>query len=149
MHNVLVVIHVLAAMAWVGGGTLSALLSYRALSTGEGFETIATQELTAGSRLFGPAAVLVLLSGITIVLTTPSWRFSQTFVWLSLTLVLISLAVGGGFYNRTWTRMRALYADSPDDPELVRLRGRMALVQRVDLLILIAVVVLMVTKPGL
>jgi hypothetical protein len=45
--------------------------------------------------------------------------------------------------------MRALYADSPDDPELVRLRGRMALVQRVDLLILIAVVVLMVTKPGL
>jgi putative copper export protein len=149
MHELLVVIHVLAAMAWVGGGLYSTVMSERALATGEGFEFVAGQAQRAGTRLFAPASAVVLLSGITIVVTTTSWRFGQTFVWASLILAAISLLIGAAFYGPTWAKVRSLQAETPDSPQLVVLRRRVLWVTRIDVVVLMSVVVLMVTKPGL
>ncbi|MGA9598619.1 MAG: DUF2269 family protein [Acidimicrobiia bacterium] len=149
MHELLVVIHVIAAMAWVGGGLYSTVMSQKALSTGEGFDFVAAQAERAGTRLFAPASVLVLLSGISIVLTTESWRFGQTFVWSSLILAAVSFIIGGAFYGPTWKKVRHLQLEKPDSPQLVALRRRVMSVTRLDTAILVTVVVLMVTKPGL
>jgi uncharacterized membrane protein len=148
MRDLLVVIHVLAAMVWVGGGIYATAMSQRALATGEGFDFVAAQAQRAGTRLFGPAAAVVVLSGITIVVTTSSWRFGQTFVWASFVLAAISFIIGGAFYGPTWSKVRTLQVEAPDDPQLSVLRRRVLNVNRFDMVILVAVVVLMVTKPG-
>jgi putative copper export protein len=149
MHELLVAVHVLAATAWVGGGVYSVVMSNRALATGDGFEFVAAQAQRAGTRLFAPASAVVLLSGVTIVLTTASWRFGQTFVWASLVLAAVSLAIGAAFYGPTWSRVRSLQTEDPDSPQLAVLRRRVLWVTRVDVAVLASVVVLMVTKPGL
>jgi uncharacterized membrane protein len=147
MREWLVLIHILAAMVWIGGGIYAMFQSHRALTTGEGLGIVISQEERAGRLLFGPAAAVVLITGLANVMSTPAWSFGQTFVWLSLTLVLVSGLIGGAFYGPVWKRMQSIHDDNPDDPTLTTLRRRVSLISRLDLVILLTVVVLMVTKP--
>jgi len=148
MYKALLIVHILGAITWVGGGVFSTTTSRAALRTGEGLAAVARREAWAGTRLFGPAAGLTLLAGIGLVISSDVWAFGQTWVWLSLTLVAISFVVGGAFYGPTWKRMLDLDNDDPAGADLARLRSLVANVSVADLTMMVVVVVLMVTKPG-
>ena len=89
MRNWLLIFHILGAAAWLGGGLYS-WFSWAALAkdveSRHGIVTLAEK----ADRYFGPAAVVTLLTGITLVLTEEAWGWGDTFVIIGLTVFLIS-----------------------------------------------------------
>ena len=147
MNEVLLFVHIVAGMVWIGGGVLMTLLSMRMAKADAQTRMRFGQESGKLGALFGISALVVLLAGITMVLRDERWDFSQTWVWLALVLIAVSLLVGGAYYGRTGKRIGAALADGQSD-EADRLTRQMSTVSAVDMVVLFAIVWLMVAKPG-
>lgn len=76
--------------------------------------------------------------------------FSQTWIWLSLVLVAVSMmGLGIAYFGPEGRRIGRITAErGPDDPEIRRRMDRLLTVNGLDLLILAVVLWLMVFKPG-
>lgn len=151
LYGLLVLAHILAATIWVGGGIFALATARRIEASHEpaAKQVYAGIEAWTGARLFGPAAFFVVLFGILMVWQSEAWAFSQTWVWLSLTLAVLSLIVGGAFFGPESGRIARLAEErGGDDPEVVRRRNRMGMLQNIDLLVILVIVALMVFKPG-
>ena len=147
MYNVLLIIHILAAMVWIGGGIYSMFEDRRIGGDRTRLADFLDHSDWTGTRLFGPAAFVTLLAGVGMVVSSDTWSFSQTWIWLAIGLFVVSLAIGAGYYGPTYARIRALMA-AGDDAGVERVRRRLTLVTQIDAALLITIVVLMVTKPG-
>lgn len=150
LHSWLLFAHVLAAMIWVGGGIVDLALARRMMradgATAEAFEGAREWTLT---RVVLPAMVLVPVLGISLVVESDAWSFGQTWVWLSLTLV-VAVVVGGAIVAMIDTpRLRKLAEDRGlDDAEYRRFRMRHENVVNALFLTVLIVVFLMIFKPG-
>jgi hypothetical protein len=101
-----------------------------------------------GNRLITPSAIAVLVFGIWIVAVS-FWNFTDTWVWLALVGIAITIATGAGFLGPESERLGKLGAErDPSDPEVQRRIRRIVAVSRIDLVVLILVVADMVFKPG-
>jgi hypothetical protein len=103
----------------------------------------------AGTRVFAPASLLVIVVGIAMVLVEPAWDFGQLWIMLALVAVAISFITGATFLGPESGRIGKLIEErGPEDPEVVRRIGRTLVISRIDYVVLLLVVVLMVFKPG-
>ncbi|HSJ29313.1 MAG TPA: DUF2269 family protein [Acidimicrobiia bacterium] len=150
LHNWLLFAHVLAAMIWVGGGIVDLTISRRMMgvdaATARAFAAAREWTLT---RVVLPATVLVPVVGISMVAESDVWSFGQTWIWLSLTLV-VAVVVGGAIVAAVDTpRLRRLADERGlDDPEYLRLQSRHENVINSVFLTVLIVVFLMIFKPG-
>ena len=96
MADVMLIIHILSATAWVGGGFLNAFLGPRMAKEG-GPVTVAWIRtlIDAARKYFTTAGVLTLLSGIGIVMTDADHSFTEPFVMTGLMIVVITLGIAG------------------------------------------------------
>lgn len=141
-------LHVSAAIVWIGGGVFGAILTERAkAATHEHRLGIARDMAVVSGRVFGPAALLTLVFGILMVVTTDAITFGQTWVVVGLVAIGLSFVLGAGILGPQSARLVAALEER-DETALDRLR-RVALVSYADLLILLVAVWVMVTKPGL
>jgi uncharacterized membrane protein len=102
LYEWLMFLHVLAAMVWVGG--LVALLAFGRRTLREG-DPGAVARFVGSLRVIGPAflapaAGLVLVLGIWMVLDSDAWDFGQTWVWLGLAVLVAAALVGAIFLSR-------------------------------------------------
>lgn len=99
MERVLLVIHVVSVIAWFGGGLASVFIQSRMVRTGGSTAVAFLQTNEAmGKAYFPVAAVLTLLSGIGLVLTSDdAYGFGSWFVILGILIFLVS-AVGHSAY---------------------------------------------------
>jgi uncharacterized membrane protein len=151
LYDWLVLAHVLAAIIWVGGGIMQTLSSRRVAAVGgdSARRAFADIEEWSGTRIFGPAAATVLVFGLLMVWQSDAWSFVQTWVWLSLVLAVAAMIVGAAFYGPEGARIGALTAErGPDDPEVKRRVARVAMVNNIDVAVMVVIVFLMVFKPG-
>lgn len=151
LYGLLVLAHIVAAMIWVGGGIVALATARLVESSAEpaAKRAFAAIDAWTGARVFGPAAFSVVLFGILMVWQSEAWSFGQLWVWLSLTLAVASLVLGGAFFGPESGRIARLASErGPDDIEVARRRARMALLQNVDLAVILVIVALMVFKPG-
>lgn len=145
-HEALLVVHILAAMAWVGGGLAIQFTQRRAFRLGgrPAIDRVRVDLAWADTWLAIPAPLLVVGTGIAMVAATPGWQFTQTWIWMSLAAVVlyqvVALTVGTRLY-------RQLETESQDE----RTKPARSLMKLGDLLltILVGVMFLMVFKPGL
>ena len=149
-YNILKTFHVLFAVFWVGGAITINILATRAVRSGDGprIATFAKETEFVGQRIFFPASVLVLLSGIFAVL---EGNIGFTTPWVILGLVGIGLTIitGSTFLGPQSKKVGQLIdARGGDDPEVKRRIARLVAVGRIDLVVLALVVVDMVLKPG-
>lgn len=143
--------HILSAMIWVGGGIMAFFTSRRVEASGDRSAQKVYTDIDAwtGSRLFGPAAFAVVLFGALMVWQNPAWSIGQTWVWLSLTLALLSMIMGGAVLGPESGRIAKIAAErGPDDPEVERRQARMRVIENFDLVLVLVIVALMVFKPG-
>ena len=147
MRNLLLLVHVLGAMIWIGAGVWG-LVAVRRVQRVQGTEhaddLLQKMELVE-NRVFPPAAILVLLSGIGLVLNG-SAGWGDMFVYLGMAGVIVSMAMGGalgGRLNRELSSARA----AEDTVKTAGLVNRWLNLGRIELLILVLVVALMVYKP--
>ena len=150
-YELLLTLHILAAVAWIGGAVCVQLLAIRAdrSKVPEQMRKIADDAEWLAKRLFIPSSLAVLVFGILLVIDGP-WGFDQLWVLLGLAGMVFSFAVGLLFISPESGRIAALIEQHGiAHTEVQRRVRRIFNVSRFELVVLVLVVVDMVAKPGL
>jgi uncharacterized membrane protein len=145
-------VHVLAAITWVGSSIFVQLYATKLDRAGDRVRLAGfAQDIEFfGGRLFAPASVVVLLVGLVLVGYDPRWAVKDLWVILAILGFLYTFVTGAFVLGPESGKLGRLIEEgrSPDDPELQRRIHKVFLVSRFDLLVLVLVVVDMVVKPG-
>jgi uncharacterized membrane protein len=150
LYDWLLLGHIVAAMVWLGGGVVLAVLAVATLRGGDGQ---AVARFVGSLRVIGPAAlapatVATVGLGIWLVLDSAAWDFGQTWVQLALALFAAAVVVGAGQQARTAINaQRAIERD--DHTEARRQLARWTWGYGVVVTLLLVVAWDMVFKPGL
>jgi len=143
-------IHVLAAVIWIGGGAFLTILGVAAERKKDPVElaTIARRAATVGEKLFAPAGLVVVAMGIAMMVNT-DWGWGRFWVVAGLVGYAITFVTGVGVLAPMAKKVTALVDDKgPADPETMAAIGKVLMIARVDIALLLLVVVDMVTKPA-
>jgi len=99
-------------------------------------------------RIANPAYLLLGAVGVAMVLIGP-WEFEAPWIAISIGLYVALALVGFGLYSPTLSRQIRVYeSDGPDAPEFHALGRRGRLLGILLAVIVVAIVALMVLKPG-
>ena len=147
-YEVVLFVHVVAAILWVGGGFTTVLLGAHADRT-EDEQTLTTIFVAVGwlaKHLFIPASMVVLLAGIT--MTIDAWAFGD--LWIVLSLVGYAIAFATGVFVLT-PRAEAvgerLARDGGLRPDSLLEMRKVLVLARLDYGVLFGIIALMVLKP--
>lgn len=146
VYDLLVFIHILSAMVWVGGGFVLAAVERRAHKTGgqTGLVRTMTELEWLDNWIFTPAPLLVIATGVTMVVVSDAWAFSQPWIYLALALIVIEFVTG----YRDLERLKTTREGGVETPEFARAVRAYMRFAPLAIAMLGAVVVLMVFKPG-
>ncbi len=145
-YNLLLFVHILSAVVWLGGGLILFVAALRLRQSATDIQAFAKILPYIGIRLFMPAVVLALVTGVWLVIAGSEWGFSQAWVLIALALFVIAFGVGGVYLSRVGIAMdRAAAASTADLPALV---NRWLTGYAVVLVALLLVIADMVFKPG-
>ena len=149
MYQVLLYIHILCAVIWVGGAIYSQILALRVERSsdpaelprmGRHFEWI-------GTRLFIPASLLLFIAGLAMV--AQAWSFGQLWIAVSMGLWLLSILAGAVYIGpRLKVVAQHFETEGPTSAAGRALLGRLFLVSRLELISFAIIIALMVFKPG-
>jgi uncharacterized membrane protein len=145
-------VHVLAAIVWVGGGLMLSLVGFRARSSANpgAIGDFARTLPYVGLRVLMPSVVVVLVTGVWQVLASSEWKLSQLWVILALGLFGLAFLIGAVYLSRVGIALeRAVGGDGRDPKDPVALLDRWLIGYGAVLLVLVVAVWDMVVKPGL
>jgi uncharacterized membrane protein len=142
-------LHFMGMIVWLGGAIAVQVFGVLTTRSGEPARSAAFGR-DAGwvvRRVFLPASVVVLVSGIGLV-QSRDWDWGEPFVWLGLVLWIAVSAVAFGVISPRLARTGAQIAAEGPTPELLAAMKRLILSARVLVAVLVFVVFLMTVKPG-
>jgi uncharacterized membrane protein len=146
LFETLKLIHVLAAMMWVGGGILQTIYAVRARRADDAHRLgFARDMVFLGSRVFGTASGVALIFGVWMVFERPGFTFGDTWIIIGLAGFALSSAIGVAFFT---PKGKALLARLEAGEQAESLLATVTRVAFVDQFILLVVVWAMVVKPG-
>jgi uncharacterized membrane protein len=150
-YEVLLFVHLLAAMAWVGGDLMIQMFYLRARANGpDAVARFARDVEWIGLRLLNTASLLVVIFGVLLVIEVDGYEFSQFWITAGLAMFLASAITGAGFLGPESGRIAALTeTQGPTSPEVQRRISRVLLISRIEFVLLVLIVLDMVIKPGL
>jgi uncharacterized membrane protein len=144
-------LHVLAAVAWVGGALTQNVLATRLNRSNDGalMARFARESEWVGTRIYLPSSLALLAFGIWMVATS-AWNFTDLWIEIGILGMVATVITGAFFIGPTSKKIAAgIEANGPDDPQVRKQVETILRVGRVDLAVLLLVVVDMVTKPVL
>lgn len=148
-YELLLALHVLAAIVWIGGALmiqLFAILADRSRDP-DRMATFAKDAERVGMRLFAPTGLLLFVVGVLLVLDGP-WNFSMMWIDLGLAAYALSFLSGLLFIGPESGRIgRLIEARGAADPEVQRRIARIFAISRIELVLLTLIVFDMVAKP--
>ena len=148
-YEVLVFLHIAAAIVWVGAGFVLAVLLLGAERAGDRVRGTGHHR-DAGwltPRLFIPSSLATLVLGILVVLDGP-WSFGDLWIVIGLAGWAASFVLGFFYFKPEGERIGALVEQhGAAHPEVARRLDRLNVVDRIQLTILFLVVADMVIKP--
>jgi uncharacterized membrane protein len=151
LYELLVIVHVVAAAVWIGGGVTVALLAGRAWSARDDERALELSRMGdfVGTRMFVPAALVLLGAGIWAV-AEGDWDWGDAWVSVGLGGWLAGLLIGIGWHAGEGRRIREAVADGgAAGPRARRIATTGMIVGLAEIAVLVVVVWAMVTKPGL
>lgn len=149
MYELIVFIHILSAMVWVGGG-LFAQFTIAHLRSNGGDSAVAEYLIGlewAENRVFGLSSGLVFLTGLTMVILSEAWAFSQLWVIVALALFIVDSAIQGIMGGRALKDLRA--AAESESSGIAGPLKRVMTVNNVDTVLVLVILSMMVFKPGI
>ncbi len=149
MYQLLLYVHILSAMVWVGGAIYAQLLAVRVSRATDPAELpiIARHTAWLGLRVFLPASLLIIISGA--VMTIQAWSFGQLWIALAVALWVLSAALGAIYVGPRVGKVGTLFeTEGPTSANARSLLDRLFLVSRLELVSFFVIVGLMVFKPG-
>ena len=144
-------IHVLAAMVWLGGGSVLVLVAARTRSSSnpEAIAEFARLIPYIGIRVLGPAWIVVLVTGVGMVLLSSEWRFTQLWILIALGLFAVAFLIGAVFMSQAGIRLDRAARGGDPQANLPLLLQRWLVGYSVVLAVLLVAVWDMIFKPGL
>ena len=149
MYTLLLYVHIICAVIWVGGAVYAQLLAFRVARSPDPSELphLARHIEFIGTRIFLPAALLLFVAGTAMTLQT--WSFGQTWIAVSVALWVLSAVVGAVYLGPRVKRAAQLFeAEGPTSERGRALIDRLFLVSRLELVGFAVIIALMTFKPG-
>lgn len=149
MYDVLLFVHVVCAVIWVGGAFYSQLLAIRVGRSTDPADLpkFGRHIEYLGMRVFLPASILLFIAGAAMVAQT--WRFGDLWVSVSMALWLVSVVAGALYLGPRSKKVAELFeAEGPTSVAARALLSRLFLVSRLELVSFAVIIALMVFKPG-
>lgn len=141
-------IHVVAAIVWVGAGVTVVAFTIRAARAGHAL-MLARDMAVVGPRLGGPASLALLASGAWMVWTHPALSFTQPWIVLALSVFAISLGIGVLFHRRNFQHLDDLARKHGERSPAVEARLRLTfLVTRIEVGLLMIGLLDMILRPS-
>lgn len=149
MYEAFKLIHVSAAIIWLGAGVAFAVMNARVSRSGNEIAAaiLGEQGEALGKTLFMPASIVTLLAGIGMVVVADSIGFGDLWITLGFAGIIVSAVLGAGPITKATEALRAA-AERGDRDTVAALQKRVGLLGTADLTLLFAVVWAMVYKPG-
>jgi uncharacterized membrane protein len=150
-YIILKTLHVVAAVAWVGGALTQNVLATRLKKANDGalMSGFAKEAEWIGTHVYLPSSLVLLGLGIWMVVTE-AWNFTDLWIVVGILGFVATVITGAGFIGPTSKKIgEAIAARGPSDPEVARGIDRLLAIARVDLVVLFIVVIDMVAKPVL
>ena len=150
-YTILKFLHVLSAIIWIGGLTGLAVVTWRVARERNRvlLAGVLRQMVSYGQIVVGPAAGVVLLSGLAMV-GIGHLGFATFWVWFGYGGVLVHGLVGGFLIRkRSADVIQLASATGGDDAALVGAARRLWITQVVYLILFAVVIAAMVLKPTL
>lgn len=148
-YEVLKLVHVLAAITWLGSALFLQALVYRANQTKDRalMMSLSGSAEWMARRVFIPSALVVLVLGVVVVLDSP-WEFDELWILVGLAGFLVSFLVGIGLIEPEGKRIgQTIERHGPDAPEVAASLRKINTISRAELVILYVVAADMVVKP--
>jgi uncharacterized membrane protein len=142
-------LHVLAAVVWVGGGVLLTILALLAERANDpvALAKIGEQAEYVAQRIFIPAGLVVLAFGIAMI---EKGDLGWNHFWIDVALVgwAITFIVGSGFLGPQTKKLNALVEEHGVEHPLTQAKLKLILtVARLDVAMLLLIVADMTAKP--
>jgi uncharacterized membrane protein len=149
-YEIYLLLHILAAVIWVGGAATAQVFAHRIVKGGSPAELVGFGKNVewVGLRLYMPAGFVLLITGFLLV-EDGDWSYD---FWVIFGLVVFGLSflAGALFFGPESGRIAKLVEQhGPEHAEVQRRLRRLIKSSRVELALLVAVVVDMVIKPFL
>lgn len=145
-RDILLVLHIAGAGTWFGANIVQAVVTPVAAKQGGDaaagwFRSVAR----LSTRLYMPAAILIVLTGILLVLQNDAYSFGDLFVAIGFVTIVIGALLGTLVFDPTSTRA-AEAVDAGDTAALKAATGRLATFGTIDTLLVLTTITVMVLK---
>jgi hypothetical protein len=144
--DIILVLHIASAGVWLGANVIQAVVP--GLAAPQGVEVVAGWYRVAGQlskRLYMPASILILITGIVMVLQDDSFSFGSLFVTIGFGMIVIG-ALLGIFVFGPGSEAVAEAVESGDQARIKATTARMATFGVVDTLLLLFTMTAMVLR---
>jgi putative copper export protein len=145
MYELLLAVHLLAAVVWVGGTVALTVLASR-ISPADRL-AVAPQFAWYGERVITGAAVVLLIAGFLLVNELDSVQIGDLWIILALIGYFASFAIGAGFLGPAGKRIATL-GEAGDLAGVESTYQKLLTFSRIDTVIVLLVVIDMAVKPG-
>lgn len=149
MYQLVLYIHIVCAVIWVGGAFAGQALAVQISRSGDAMEMLrfGRRLETLGSYVFMPVAIVLFIAGTW--MTIQRWSFGDVWVAVSVGLWVLSAVAGAAYLGPSAKRAVALFeAEGPTSAAGRQVIARMYLVSRLELVSFAIIIGLMVFKPG-
>ena len=143
------VVHVVAAVVWLGGGLMLTILGARIARERDARRMVAfTRDVEAlSNRVFVPASLVVLVFGF-LLIHSGHWSYRPLWIQLGLGLFAVTFVTGAFFLGPQAGKIAKLIEQFGEEaPEVQQQIRRVLFIARLDLLTIYSIVVVMVAKP--
>ena len=150
MYNLILFLHVLMAITWVGGNIILQILGTRLAAANEPTQlaSFARQVEWIGTRILTPAALILVVMGVLMVLDR--WSFNLLWVAIGIAGFAYSVINGAVFVGPMSGKTGKLMEErGPEDATVQANIRKLFVYSRIELVILIIVVAAMTLKPTL
>lgn len=149
LYELFVFLHIVFAMAWVGGSTYAAIIGRRVFEIGD----VQSRTFMTGfwewisTRYFMPVSMATLIFGIAAVIEGP-WSFSDPFVSIGLGVFILLAINGMAFFDPQSKKIKAETEEfGADSPQVTQRVAKLLTVSKIELAVLYALVFVMSVKP--
>jgi uncharacterized membrane protein len=148
-YEILLYLHIVFAIVWLGSGLLIQILGFRAVSVNdvERIRGLLDDSHWLTARLFIPTSLAVFVLGVLLTIEGP-WEFGELWIVIGLAGYATTFLTGLLFISRQVKKIAAVMErDGGMSTAAVAETKRLFLISRVDLVVLYTVVLDMVLKP--
>lgn len=147
MYTFLLFLHILAAAAWIGAG-LKETIEKPLIHEPAQRAVWLRNQMKLATRLYIPAAVTVLVTGILMVMDNEAVGFGTTFVSIGFFMVVFGAAVGGGLLGKR-AEQAATHLENGDVSAAAVVEAKARPFELLDIALLLVTLAAMVWKWGL